>query len=90
MQQQINFDEPTTPTTGPLSRQKQAIVAVTKHGQWMTLEQILRGVRGMGVMVQETGLSMRIRELRNRHGFTVDVRPIAKGAHLHQYRITKP
>lgn len=60
-QRQLIFDAPLTPADAPrLSRQLGAVLAVMSDGRWHTLEQIQRGIAGMGVAATTRGGRVRV------------------------------
>jgi len=68
---------------GPrLGKQLAAVRALMLDGQWRTLPEIREHVKGM-----EAALSARLRDLRNKHRYTVEKRQRSPG--LYEYRVTK-
>ncbi len=84
MQKQLIFSE----ATPKLSHTHAAIVEITQGGRWLTIAEIQRGLGGKGIQVSQTGLSMRMRELRTK-GYVMECRPVGVGRKLFEYRIER-
>lgn len=80
------------PTPKPRRRKLSQLDAVERlmgDGKWRTFAIIKALLFACEIHSSEAGISARLRDLRNKRGYTVESRPVAKGRKLYEYRVTR-